>query len=194
MKQDITRNNIKAILFDFMGVLLFKRSDYIPDPLVDEIDNIIGKDIDDDLFVRETCSRFGLNKKKFSNILDRIINKYEPYQPLWNLLPELHKTYKLAIVNNGTSLTLPKFKEKLDIDSKFDLFISSAFAGIKKPDPEIYLLAAQKLGIKPHECLFMDDSYENIKGARSVGMKTLHWEKDKNRHDVFKEFVNFLKS
>jgi putative hydrolase of the HAD superfamily len=98
--------------------------------------------------------------------------------------------YKLAIVNNGTGLTLSKFKSKLDIDTKFDAFISSAIEGIKKPDAEIYLLSAEKLGVKPNECLFMDDSYKNIEGARQAGMTTLWWDKNKERSEILKEFVN----
>lgn len=154
----MTENNIRAILFDFMGVLLFRRSNYILDQIVDEIDNIIGSVTDDNVFKNQTCEKFHLNRHQFNNILDKVVNKYEPYTPLWELLSKLRKIYKLAIVNNGTGLTLPNFQAKFDIDGKFDLFVSSAKEGIKKPDPEIYLLVAQKLGVKPSECLFMDDS------------------------------------
>jgi epoxide hydrolase-like predicted phosphatase len=186
----MTGNNIKAILFDFMGVLLFKRNNYVPDSLVDEIDNIIGSVTNDQLFEEETCRIFHLTKTDFDDILDKVVNKYEPYQLLWDLLPNLRMNYKLAIVNNGTGLTLSKFKSKLDIDTKFDAFISSAIEGIKKPDAEIYLLSAEKLGVKPNECLFMDDSYKNIEGARQAGMTTLWWDKNKERSEILKEFVN----
>ena len=182
-------DNIKAIIFDFMGVLLFQKSDYSPDPLVDEIDDAIGKVTDDSVFEKQTCEKFHLSKDQFNNILDKVVWKYESYKPLWELLPLLRKTYKLAILNNGTGLTLPKLKAKFDVETKFDLFVSSAKEGIKKPSPEIYLLTARKLGVCPEECLFMDDSYENVEGAKSAGMKTLWWEREKNREEIFKEFV-----
>ncbi|OGJ38882.1 MAG: hypothetical protein A2383_02695 [Candidatus Pacebacteria bacterium RIFOXYB1_FULL_39_46] len=188
----MTENNIKAILFDFMGVLLFKRGNYVPDPLVDEIDNIIGSVTNDQLFEEETCKKFHLTKNEFDGILDKVINKYEPYQPLWDSLPNLRKNYKLAIVNNGTSLTLSKFKSKLGLDIKFDAFVSSALKGMKKPEPEIYLFSAKKLGVIPSECLFMDDSYENIKGANQVGMKTLWWNKEKERDEMLQELISLV--
>ena len=46
----IMKSDIKAILFDLMGVLLFKRSDYKPDRIVDEVDQVIGQVTDDNKF------------------------------------------------------------------------------------------------------------------------------------------------
>ena len=180
----------KAILFDFMGVLLFKRDNYVPDALIDEIDNIIGKVTNDEKFRRDVIETYGLSKDRFGEILCKIINKYERFSPIWNLLPELRKSYKLAIVNNGTALTLPVLKERYKIDDNFDLFISSAIEGIRKPDGGIYILTAKRLGVKPSECLFMDDSYKNIEGAKVVGMQTIWWE---NKDKGFEEFFKFLK-
>lgn len=191
-RDKVIGNNTKAILFDFIGVLLFKRSNYFQNPLVDEIDKIIGSVTNDQSFEEQTCKRFQLTKNDFNSILDKIVDKYEPYQPLWDLLPNLRKNYKLAILNNGTGLTLSKFKSKLDIDRKIDAFISSAIEGLKKPEEDIYILTAKKLGVKPSECLFMDDSYENIEGARRVGMTTLWWNKNKEKDELLKEFVNLV--
>ena len=171
--------NISAILFDLVGVLLFKRKDYKPNLLVDKVDSLIGKVTDDKKFKKATIKNFNLKEKEFDEVLEKVVNKYEPFQPIWELLPELRKHYKLAIINNGTALTLPSFKTKHKIDKYFDLFISSAIEGVKKPKREIYLLAVKKLGIKPNECLFMDDLEENVKGAEEVGMKTIYWENKK---------------
>ncbi len=180
---------IKAILFDFMGVLLFSRADYKPDKIIDEIDRAIGEIIDDRLFKNETIKRYNLNEDGFNLILDRIIDKYEPFEPLWALLPAIRKRYKLAVVNNGTSLTLPKFKDKYHLDDIFDVFVSSAIEGVRKPDPRIYELATQKLGVKPEDCLFMDDSPENIDEASELGMATICWE---DPHSGLKRFQEFI--
>ena len=40
-----------------------------------------------------------------------------------------------------------------------------------KPDPEIYRLAAKRLGVRPEECVFVDDKTINVEAAESVGMK-----------------------
>lgn len=43
--------------------------------------------------------------------------------------------------------------------------------GATKPDPSVYLHAAQNLGVSPSDCLFLDDLLPNVEGARTVGMK-----------------------
>jgi HAD superfamily hydrolase (TIGR01509 family) len=181
--------NIDAILFDMIGVLLFRRKDYIPDQIIDEIDTLVGNVINDDSFKHEVLKKFRLIEKEFKNVLTKIVQKYELFTPLWEILPELKKYYKLAIINNGTALTLPQFKQKFNFDKYFDLFISSAKVGFKKPDDEIFLTTTKKLKIDPKRCLFMDDSKQNIKGAVNVGMQTIHWP---NQVAGFKKFLEVI--
>lgn len=52
----------------------------------------------------------------------------------------------------------------------FDVSVISAEVGLHKPQPEIYLLAARRLGVEPSECIFADDLRENCEGAEAVGM------------------------
>jgi len=181
--------NIDAILFDMMGVLLFPKKDYMPNNLIDEIDTLVGRVTDDNTFKQETLKKFRLSEDEFSNILTKIVNKYESFQDLWSILPELRKYYKLAIINNGTALTLSQFDKKLNFDKYFDLFISSAREGMKKPDGEIFLTTAKSLGVTPERCLFMDDSEKNIEGAKRIGMQTILWP---NKDDGFKSFAKLI--
>lgn len=183
-------SSIKAILFDFMGVLLFKRQDYIPDPLVDAIDKDIGQVTNDVLFKNQTLKKYDLSEAEFEKILQKIDEKYEMNQDLWQLLPELRKKYKLAIINNGTVLTLPMFEKDYHISENFDLYVNSAMEGVKKPDPEIYLLTAKRLGVAPDECLYMDDSIINVEAAEKLGMKGIYWENKEIGRQRFLEFAN----
>lgn len=180
---------IKAIIFDFMGVLLFSRVNYKPDKMVDEIDYAIGQVTDDELFKKETTKKYNLNETEFNAVLDKIVDKYEPFEPLWRLLPELKKKYKLAVINNGTSLTLLKFKNKYHLDNIFDLFVSSAIEALKKPDKHIYELTMRRLGVKPEECLFMDDSLLNVDEANRLGLATIYWENSQLGFKKFQEFI-----
>jgi len=181
--------NVDAILFDMMGVLLFQRNDYIPSNLVDEIDTLVGRVTDDIAFKQETLKKFHLSEELFNEVLSKIVEKYEPFLKLWNLLPELRKHYKLAIINNGTALTLPKFDQKLNFSKFFDLFVSSAKEGVKKPDGEIFLTTASRLNVDPGRCLFMDDSEINIEGAKHIGMQTILWP---NKNDGYKKLVEMI--
>jgi putative hydrolase of the HAD superfamily len=55
----------------------------------------------------------------------------------------------------------------------FDAFVESAVVGIRKPDPRIYRLACDALGIAPPEAVFLDDIGGNLKAARALGMATI---------------------
>jgi len=57
-----------------------------------------------------------------------------------------------------------------EIRALFDAAVISAEVGLHKPQPEIYLLAAERLGVDPEDCVFVDDLRENCAGAEAVGM------------------------
>jgi putative hydrolase of the HAD superfamily len=56
----------------------------------------------------------------------------------------------------------------------FDSAVFSCSVGLKKPDPAIYLLACEQLGVEPHEALFVGDgANDELAGARRVGMQAV---------------------
>ena len=57
--------------------------------------------------------------------------------------------------------------------SLFDLVVESSIEGIRKPNPEIYTLTCERLGIAPHEAVFLDDLGINLKPAKALGMRTI---------------------
>jgi putative hydrolase of the HAD superfamily len=56
----------------------------------------------------------------------------------------------------------------------FDAVVISAEEGMRKPDPAIYLLGAERVALPPSECVFVDDLPGNLKPARELGMATVH--------------------
>jgi HAD superfamily hydrolase (TIGR01509 family) len=56
-----------------------------------------------------------------------------------------------------------------------DDILISAEVGLAKPDPRIYRLAAERLGVRPDEAVFVDDFAANVEGARAVGMRAIHF-------------------
>ncbi len=181
----------RAILFDFMGVLLFLRKEYNGEKTVDAVDDMIGGVTDDEAFRRAARADLNLTAEEFENVLSRIPGKYETYPPLWKLLPDLRKKYKLGIINNGTRLTFPYFDLKFGLSDTFDLILSSGAEGVRKPETEIFLRASRRLGVEPRRCLFMDDSETHIRGAQDVGMQTVHW---KNREEGLRLFREKLQA
>lgn len=62
-------------------------------------------------------------------------------------------------------------------DTLFDAVVISGEVGLRKPDPEIYALAARDLGVVPEQCVFVDDIAANIRGAVAAGMVGVHHSK-----------------
>ena len=60
-----------------------------------------------------------------------------------------------------------------DVMSLFDLVVESSIEGIRKPNPDIYTLTCERLGIVPHEAVFLDDLGINLKPAKALGMRTI---------------------
>ncbi|HEY2707502.1 MAG TPA: HAD-IA family hydrolase [Caulobacteraceae bacterium] len=55
----------------------------------------------------------------------------------------------------------------------FDIIIESSKAGVRKPDPKIYLMACEKIGVAPAACVYLDDLGVNCKPAAELGMKAI---------------------
>jgi putative hydrolase of the HAD superfamily len=60
-----------------------------------------------------------------------------------------------------------------DVMAIFDLVVESSVEGIRKPNPRIYELACQRLGVNPARTVFLDDLGINLKPARELGMQTI---------------------
>jgi putative hydrolase of the HAD superfamily len=97
------------------------------------------------------------------------------------LIPEMVAAVR-ACRSNGlrtaciTNNFVPREERPDDVQLDPDLFdavIESSKVGIRKPDPAIYELACDLLGVSPPECVFLDDLGVNLKPARDMGMTTI---------------------
>ena len=77
---------------------------------------------------------------------------------------------RTALVSNSWGLT--SYPEAL-LNDLFDEVVISAHVGLRKPDPEIYRLAACKVGLDPAECVFVDDLPSNLVPAEQLAMGTI---------------------
>ena len=64
-------------------------------------------------------------------------------------------------------------EDDYDVDDSFDEIVLSGSIGIRKPDPRIYVLAVERLGVAPEDCVFVDDLGGNLKPAKALGMTTI---------------------
>jgi epoxide hydrolase-like predicted phosphatase len=59
------------------------------------------------------------------------------------------------------------------LDELFDAWVISSEVGLRKPDPAVYEMAAERLGLAPDACVFVDDLPGNLKPAQALGMATV---------------------
>jgi epoxide hydrolase-like predicted phosphatase len=62
--------------------------------------------------------------------------------------------------------------------AEIDVVVDSCRVGMRKPEPGIYLLTAERLGVEPEVCVFLDDVEPNVDAARAVGMHGVHVDGD----------------
>lgn len=89
------------------------------------------------------------------------------------VLDTLKGKYKLAILSNGQSMTQHNKIDAVGIAHYFDEIVVTGDYDKDKPDPEIFLMTAENLGVKPEECMMVGDVFcTDIIGAIKAGMKT----------------------
>jgi putative hydrolase of the HAD superfamily len=81
--------------------------------------------------------------------------------------------YRLAICTNNVREWEPLWRAKLPVDEIFDVVVDSAFVGVRKPEPPIYQMTLERLGVEPGEALLVDDIEINCDAARELGMQAV---------------------
>ena len=80
--------------------------------------------------------------------------------------------YRTAILTNNVKEWGRYWKESIPIDL-FDLVIDSCDVGLRKPDPAIFRLTCEQLGVAPEAAVFLDDTRRHVETARSIGLHAI---------------------
>lgn len=97
-------------------------------------------------------------------------------EPLVEYVKRLRQAgYRTGILSNFGDNARRIWRKVYPFIENFDGIIISSEVGVMKPDPKIYHLAAESVGVKPAEALFIDDFIQNVEGARAVGMQAIHF-------------------
>ena len=81
--------------------------------------------------------------------------------------------HRMAICTNNVREWEPLWRAMLPVDEIFEVVVDSAFVGVRKPDPEIYQLTLERLGVSAETALLVDDIEVNCEGARALGMRAV---------------------
>lgn len=104
------------------------------------------------------------HKKRYEKALD--IKGYPRFEGLNAFLHELkNEGYKIAVASASNLEVIKKTLKNLEIQDYFNECISSRECEHGKPEPDVFLLAADRLDVKPKECLIIEDSKNGMKAA-----------------------------
>jgi putative hydrolase of the HAD superfamily len=114
---------------------------------------------------------------ELGSMAERMMAELHPNQELFDYYRRLRDEHglRLGILTNNVREWEPLWRPKLPIDEIFDDVVDSAFVGMRKPEPEIYALALERLGASAEECAFVDDIEVNVTAARELGLHGIHF-------------------
>lgn len=93
-------------------------------------------------------------------------------------IPEFAKslyenTYKMAVASSSPINVIKLVVKSTSLNRYFDVLVTGDYVKRSKPEPDIFLYAAEKLGVLPEECVVIEDSCNGVKAAQKAGMKCI---------------------
>lgn len=214
VKRVSSDDKIKAVIFDVVGVLniggkkrktrgqthvsgvheiLANKLGLTMDQYFDSIDSAYAKSIEGKISKSVLTGILACNlnypKEKIETLFHKAYKKkYRLNKELIKIAKSLQKQgYKVGILSDqwhfSKDVLIPK-KELSFIKKK----IVSCDVGMRKPHKEIYKLALEKLGVKAHEAVFIDDQEWNIVPAHKLGLNTILFIDNKKTKEQLKHF------
>jgi putative hydrolase of the HAD superfamily len=94
-----------------------------------------------------------------------------PNAPMIEFMRQLRaRGYRMALCTNNVREWEQRWRAMLPVDEIFEVVVDSAFVGYRKPEPQIYAITLERLGVEPGAALFVDDLEINCGAARELGM------------------------
>jgi putative hydrolase of the HAD superfamily len=125
-------------------------------------------ELDEDSFAPLFGPIIGVREDRYEGLVDRLFSGMQPEQAMIDALPRARTAgVKTGLISNSWG------RGRYDrdaFDELFDGVVISGEVGLFKPQPEIFRLGAERVGLGPADCVFVDDLVENCEGAEAVGM------------------------
>jgi epoxide hydrolase-like predicted phosphatase len=118
-----------------------------------------------------------------SGIVHRLFDGMRPAGRVWDVVAQARRQGVATglLSNSWGTTTYPRER----LDEVFDVTVISGEVGLRKPDPAIYRLALDELGVAAGDCAFVDDLDRNVEVARSLGMHgVLHREDEETAAEL----------
>lgn len=121
-----------------------------------------------------------------------------PDPDMAEVLDTLAPRYRLGLVTNGTSEGQNAKIDSLNLRGRFGAVVVSGDLGIHKPDPRIFRLCLEALGVAPGRAVFVGDNYENdVLGAQGAGLRAIWYPAAPQKADVpvvarLRDILNYI--
>lgn len=100
----------------------------------------------------------------------------DPNPGMLDLIREVRRDgIRTALLTNNVKEWEPTWRSMLPVDELFETVVDSAYVGLRKPDPRIYQLTLERVGLDPEQCIFIDDMEINVNAANELGLKGIHF-------------------
>jgi len=99
------------------------------------------------------------------------------------LLRAVRRSVPVALVSNATT-RLEDDLRRQGLDDLADAVVNSSRIGYAKPDPRVYISAAERVRTPVRQCLFIDDTAANVAAAQHVGMTAIHYRQPSDLRDA----------
>lgn len=103
-----------------------------------------------------------------------------------------HEGYILAVASSSDLKYVKSVLTTLEVITYFSYIVSGDMVSKSKPNPEIFLLAATKINLRPEECLVIEDGINGMEAARRAGMKCIGLVEDRSQNYPTKYLVTSL--
>ena len=182
---------MKAVLFDFDGVLTTDKTGSLTTTRflsrrtgidLARVQSVF-RNFNDDLTLGKTtharvwesiCE--GLGKSLSIELLKEAFESTPMNARMLELARDLRPRYSVGIVTDNKKDRIDHLKQIHDLPSLFDPIAVSAEIGVSKDSPGMFLGALSHLSANPNECVFIDNSQENLFVPRSLGINTIHFD------------------
>ncbi len=107
-----------------------------------------------------------------AGLIDRMFAGSSPDQPMLGAVRSARRAgIRTGLISNSWTT---RHYDRAQLAELFDGVVISGEVGIRKPTPDIYLLGAERIGLDPASCVFVDDLPFNLEPAAELGMATVH--------------------
>jgi epoxide hydrolase-like predicted phosphatase len=126
---------------------------------------------------RRIASVFGLDEASLRRFMDDLWEEYlgTLNEELTAFFASLRPSYRTGIVSNSFAGAREREQAAYGFEDLCDTIVYSHEVGYVKPDPRIYEIACQRLGIGAERTLFLDDVQRNVDGALAVGIEAIRF-------------------